>query len=449
MAQPRPQTRPRVYRRLLSETSLPLRPRVLSKATLTELSHVLENAVIDHDLSGAVFTGFQRSAHWLRELARYQRLVEPRARSVVVFAAGNLGDGADDAVVRVELGEDSPLVEEWFLVVLTTGFSAVLLGEETGEPFDEELDRRFETVWSFDHRVVTAIARFISDEVATFDPAVAARIDAALTEFQPDPDAEHLRDEVVGDLIAALESSRERFRRAALLEERAADELRRLDRSKNAFLTAVSHELRTPLTVVHGLALTLRRLGAALPDHDRADAERALAAHTTRLTALLEDLLDLDRLTRATLPVVPERTEVVAATRETVAELVGAQRVTITAPIELWATLDRMQYTRIVSNLVANALKYAPHGPVEAAVAPRDGGGVVLTVDDRGPGIPAADRQRVLEPFHRLDDLHPQPGTGVGLALVAEFAKLHGGDIEVTERPGGGARFVITLGELT
>ncbi len=443
-----PLTRPRVYRRLVTDTSLGLRTHRLSKATLTELSHVLENAVIDHDLPGAVFTGFQRSGHWFRALRRYERLAQPRARSVAVFAAGNLGSDRDDDIVRVPLAEDSPLVEEWFLVILTTGFCAVLLGEDTGEVHEDELDRTFETIWSFDHATVTTIAGFIRDEVATFDASVADRLDHAIATFVPGPDADRLRDEILAGLAKALEVGRERFRRTALLRHRAVRELEELERSKNAFLSAVSHELRTPLTVIRGLALTLQRLGASLSPEDRAGAEQALVTHSERLALLLDELLDLDRLVRGVLVTSPDRVELVAVTRATLATLPGGERVTLSAPGELCRHVDGGQYDRIVVNLVGNALKYAADGPVHVVIEPASNGGARLTVDDQGPGVPVGERERILEPFVRLDDQHPQPGTGIGLALVAEFARLHGGFIEVADAPSGGARFVVVLGEL-
>ena len=444
-------TRPRVFRRLLDTVEVPLRPRVLSKATLTELSHVLENTVIANDLPGAVFTGFQRSTNWLRELERYQRLVAPRARSVAVFAAGNLDTWAEDDIVRVPLAEDDPLVEEWFLIVLTPGFCAVLLGEEIAqEPADgsgaevEEADRTFESVWSLDAITVTAVATHIRDEVARFDAAMAERMDAALAAYPPSNDDARLRDEVTTDLVVALETGRTRLRQAARGERHAAERLREVDRSKNAFLAAVSHDLRTPLSVVEGMAVTLRRLGDGLSDQDRDRIEEALVTHSARLSALLDDLLDLDRLSRGSAANEPEPLDAVTEVRQTIEGLPAASRVVLTAPEALPAHLDRTLLARIVANLVGNAGKYAPSGPIDVGLAIGNAG-LTLTVEDRGPGIPVDQRARILEPFHRLDGNGTTPGTGVGLAVVAEFVDLQGGELRIEDRSGGGARFVVVL----
>lgn len=437
-------TRPRVFRRLLDTTPVPLRPRVLSKATLTELSHVLENTVIDNDLPGAVFTGFQRSTHWFRELERYQRLVAPRARSVAVFAAGNLDTVADDDIVRVPLAEDDPLVEEWFLIVLTPGFCAALLGEETGGDHATELDRPFESVWTMDATTVEAITVHIRDEVARFDPAMAERMDAALAAYPPSNDDSRLRDDVTTDLVLALETGRTRLREAATRERHAAEQLREVDRSKNAFLAAVSHDLRTPLTVVDGMAATLRRLGHQLSAEDRTRIEEALVTQTGRLSRLLDDLLDLDRLARGTAASEPEDLDATTVVQEAIDHLPGVARVELDTPASLPVRLDRTQLERIVANLINNADKYAPEGPIEVTLRAEDGG-VRLQVDDHGPGIPAAQRERILEPFHRLEVDRGQPGTGIGLAVVAEFVRLQRGELRVEDRPGGGARFVVVL----
>ena len=447
MPRDQPNTRPRVFRRLLEATDPRLRPRVLSKATLTELSHVLENTVIANDLPGAVFTGFQRSTNWLRELERYQRLVAPRARSVAVFATGDLDTPAEDDIIRVPLAADDPLVEEWFLIVLTPGFCAALLGEEIDDGEEvgpREADRLFSALWSLEADTVTAITGHIRDEVARFDQAVAARIDDALATYPPSNADTRVRDEVTTDLIVALETGRTRLQEMAQRERRTVERLREVDRSRNAFLAAVSHDLRTPLSVVDGMAATLRRLGDQLSDEDRDRIEEALVTHTGRLSSLLEDLLDLDRLAHGNAGHDPEPLEVAGVVRAAVEQLPAAPRVVVRGPRSLTAHLDRTQLERIVTNLVNNADKYAPDGPIEVTLG-ADARTLTLTVDDRGPGIPADQRERILEPHQRLDGNANAPGTGVGLAVVAEFIDLQGGELEVDDRPGGGARFVVRL----
>lgn len=231
---------------------------------------------------------------------------------------------------------------------------------------------------------------------------------------------------------------------AAAAERADADRLRQLDDAKNAFLSAVSHELRTPLTVVRGMAETLVLRGAELDRTQRERLQAALLHHAEQLASQLDDLLQIDRLSRGALTARRGHLDVVALVRRVVADSPVCDRVVLTAPEPCEAELDRVQVEHLLSNLLTNAGKYAPEGPVEVIVAGADDGGVTLTVRDHGPSIPATLREQVFEPYFRVDGDHPSPGTGVGLALVAEFARLHGGRVWV-EDAAPGARFVVTL----
>ncbi|MBW3620248.1 MAG: HAMP domain-containing histidine kinase [Actinobacteria bacterium] len=227
---------------------------------------------------------------------------------------------------------------------------------------------------------------------------------------------------------------------AATVVERAD-----LEEMKTAFLSAVSHELRTPLAVVMGTATTLRHRGGQLrADQTQLLTER-LEAHAHRLDRLLTDLLDIDRLARGVIE--PRRREVDLSLMAS--RLVDALEVT-THPVKLYgsgvrADIDGPQVERIIENLVRNAVKYTPAGtPIEISLQ-RLPDRVCILVEDRGPGVPDIAKTSILEPFVRLDADHPSPGTGIGLSLVRRFAQLHGGDIEVRDRPGGGATFSVTL----
>lgn len=228
------------------------------------------------------------------------------------------------------------------------------------------------------------------------------------------------------DVTARMEYQ-QRLERIAGVERANADRLRQLDHTKTAFLTAVSHELRTPLAVVSGLAETLTRLRGQIDGEVRQRIEDGLLHHSRRLTGLLDELLDIDRLSRGTLQVDREEVDVAELVRAGVKSSPVAHRSVVEAPDAALAWVDGVQFQHLLSNLLTNAHKYAPQGDVQVQVEEVAADRLRLTVADEGPGIPAADRKRVFEPFVRLDDDHPQPGTGVGLTLVAEFARLHGG----------------------
>lgn len=234
-------------------------------------------------------------------------------------------------------------------------------------------------------------------------------------------------------------------------EREAGERLRELDRLKNAFLTAVSHELRTPLTVVVGAAKTLQRLGDTQTPETRRRLEAALANHADRLSGLLADLLDVDRLTRGTLQACRMSFDVAELVVRIGKELTAddPDRLTLVAPPTLDVLADPVQVERIITNLLTNANKYAPATAIEITLDPRPDNGFRLVVADHGPGVPASERERIFEPFYRLDLGHPQPGTGVGLALVAEFAALHGGTARADETPGGGTRITVDIAGLS
>ncbi|MEX2550894.1 MAG: PAS domain S-box protein [Nitriliruptoraceae bacterium] len=255
--------------------------------------------------------------------------------------------------------------------------------------------------------------------------------------------------QLIGQVVDITEQvEREaRLREAAEAEHRAAADLRRLDEVKNAFLTSVSHELRTPLTVVLGMAATLRRIGPDADAATREELQKAMEDAGGRFGALLDDLLDLDRLTRGTTKAEvagTDQVDIIDLTTEVLSTLPARTRTRLDCPAELRAIVDPTQRRRIVANLVENADKYAPDGEIQVRLSPWDGGGFRLEVVDDGPGIPADERERVFEPFYRAHPDHPQPGTGVGLALVREFARLHGGRTWVEDRSRG-AHLVVEI----
>jgi signal transduction histidine kinase len=234
-------------------------------------------------------------------------------------------------------------------------------------------------------------------------------------------------------LVVQFRDVQEHLDRERQLEARAEDhrrtavQLRELDATKNAFLSAVSHELRGPLTVVRGFATQLVELRGELGGDERAEMEDTILAETQRLDQLLSDLLDVDRLTRGTLRSRQVATDVATIVRNAAVRQTASDRVDLDVPDELVATVDPSQVERIVANLVGNAGKYAPIGPITVRLVPL-GAGVRIEVVDEGPGIPEEERERIFEPLYRVDDEHPRPGTGIGLSLVAAFAGLHGGE---------------------
>jgi signal transduction histidine kinase len=238
-------------------------------------------------------------------------------------------------------------------------------------------------------------------------------------------------------------------------EPRSNDEVHELARTMNdmlerleaasdrqrAFVSDASHELRTPVATVQALLEVGLRSGEV-----EVAAQRALEANN-RLAGVVGDLLDLARLDGA--PIAVEDLPVVDV-EEVVLDVVGPgpdPLVDTGAVLAGRVRADRLLLARAVRNLVENARRHT-RTRVAIGVVSRDGE-IVVTVDDDGPGVPVADRERVFERFVRLDDgrRRREGGTGLGLAIVQRVAEQHGGRVRVGVSPIGGARFELTLPE--
>jgi PAS domain S-box-containing protein len=227
------------------------------------------------------------------------------------------------------------------------------------------------------------------------------------------------------------------------MERKAVERLREADDMKNTFLTAVSHDLRTPLSAILGSAITLESADElGISQEDRRQLIRSLARKSRRLTAMVNDLLDMDRLTRGLVQPRRDLMDLGALLGRTVAESDVLEERTVhvqTEPIDAW--IDESMVVRIVENLLVNAIKHTPPTSEIWVGARRVDNGVIVRVDDDGPGVAEDERDRLFEPFERGERSAPSPGLGVGLSLVARFAEAHGGRAWVEDREGGGASF--------
>jgi len=215
---------------------------------------------------------------------------------------------------------------------------------------------------------------------------------------------------------------------------------------RESILSAVSHELRTPLTSIVGFSLTLQQYGSRVSSERRREIVGHLTREARRLERLLSDLLDLDRLRLGSVGASFRRTDLGRLVAGVVADY-GSDAHPVELELEaVEANVDAPKVERIVDNLLANAFRHTPAGAeVRVRVASGDGG-AVISVDDRGPGIGPDEREAIFEIFRRGSaGIASGRGTGVGLALVAQFAALHGGRAWVEDNPGGGASFRVFL----
>jgi PAS domain S-box-containing protein len=251
--------------------------------------------------------------------------------------------------------------------------------------------------------------------------------------------------------VSEQKRAEQELAQALEMERRAVDRLREADDMKNTFLTAVSHDLRTPLSAILGSAITLESADElGIPEDDRRQLIHSLARKAKRLTAMVNDLLDMDRLTRGLAQPRRELIDLGVLLGRTVAESDVLEERTVhvqAEPIDAW--IDESMVVRIVENLLVNAAKHTPPTATIWVGAIRVDDGVILRVEDDGPGVPAEERDRLFEPFERGERSAPSPGLGVGLSLVARFAEAHGGRSWVEDRVGGGASFRVLFPDPT
>jgi signal transduction histidine kinase len=228
---------------------------------------------------------------------------------------------------------------------------------------------------------------------------------------------------------------------AAAFNETAGDLQARVARDAR-FASDVSHELRSPVTTMAAaMEVLVRRRDEASPAARH--AIDLLDTDLRRFRRLVGDLLEISRVDQGAFRLSAERLDL----RELAANVVArSSPVPVEAAGPVPVLGDRRRLEQAVSNLVDNAERHG-RGLLRVGVSRVDGC-ARLEVDDAGPGVPVADRERIFERFARVSDRDrhvDDTGTGLGLALVAQHVRLHSGRVWVTDRPGGGARFVLEL----
>lgn len=222
---------------------------------------------------------------------------------------------------------------------------------------------------------------------------------------------------------------------------------------KTSFVANVSHEFKTPLTTIRLYAELLAQ-GRVKETDKQAEYLHTIGSETQRLARLVNNVLDFSRLEQGRKKYALEELDLTAELGGLLdvhePRIAGAglvlRRALPAAPLPV--RTDRDAFAQMVLNVVENACKYAAAGgEVEVSLAARAGGGAVVRVLDRGPGVPAAHRERIFEKFHRVDATitAEKTGAGLGLSIARQLARGLGGDLHHEPRPGGGAVFILEL----
>ena len=246
---------------------------------------------------------------------------------------------------------------------------------------------------------------------------------------------------------AAAALDRDRLRTQASQAEALAEG----NRMRTALLAAVSHDLRTPLASIKASVSTLRQTDVQWTPADEAALLATIEQGADRLDALIGNLLDMSRLSSGSLQpfLRPTSIDEVAPVALRGLDAGGTVRLRVPDRLPLVRT-DPGLLERVLANLFANALAYSPPGRPPAMYARQANGSVILEITDHGPGVPDALKERMFEPFERLDASRREArttgnGVGLGLAVVKGFLDTMGGSVAAADTPGGGLTIQVSL----
>ncbi len=231
---------------------------------------------------------------------------------------------------------------------------------------------------------------------------------------------------------------------------RALDQERELGELKSRFVTMVSHEFRTPLGIIMSAIELMRHYEDKLPAEQKQELHEDIHSATKQMAGLMEQVLVLGRVEAGKLGCRPVHTDLSALAEKLTDECLSATN--RRCPIR-WepqgdlsgARADEGLLRHVFGNLIANAVKYSPANTPVTFRARREGADAVFEVEDKGIGIPAEDRPRLFEAFHRCGNVGAIPGTGLGLVIVKRCVDLHGGSLGIDSTPGAGTTFTIRL----
>jgi two-component system sensor histidine kinase KdpD len=215
------------------------------------------------------------------------------------------------------------------------------------------------------------------------------------------------------------------------------------NRTRTALLAAVSHDLRSPLAAIRAAVDSLRSREVVWSPEDETELLATVDGATTRLTALVDNLLDMSRIQTGAVTASVTDVGLAGAVANALYPLEDSDRIAVTIDPNLVVRADAGLLDRVLANICDNALKYTPADAAISIDAVRGNGTVTLRIADCGPGVRHLDPDGLFAPFQRFGDVPRLDGVGLGLAVAKGFTEAMGGTITAEETPGGGLTFVI------
>ncbi|GAB4198917.1 MAG: hypothetical protein OHK0022_18690 [Roseiflexaceae bacterium] len=430
-----------LFELLTKQSAGQIRPILASKATLVEVSHMLEDLVMSEALPAVVLSGFQDARNWRAEQERYRALGRV-ARQVVIFASGNLPVEADPQSIHVRLRTIDCLRNEWFVLVQTESFGGLLCGRPCSTQAGQDLEQQFDTFWTFEPDALTLALGLLRSVVACDRPDRLADLDQTLAivpATKPDARLVTLFSTRLMDSMAQQHQQRQR------LEQTVAQESRL--RVLGQVLSGVAHELNNPLQSVLGFA-TLLMDDPYQSTTNRQDIQHIIDA-AERARTIVRNLLQLarqsndERMVVDLAELIQQTLVFVRADLEMARVMLDHELATDLPPVNV----NPVRIQQMLINLISNAIQALENHPLPrvlriTASAATDSR-VLLRIVDNGPGIPEEIRPHIFEPFFTTKP--SGKGTGLGLSIVRSIVQEHQGAIQLAKEIGGGTAFEVLL----
>jgi PAS domain S-box-containing protein len=248
-----------------------------------------------------------------------------------------------------------------------------------------------------------------------------------------------------------LEAAYQELRTKNAELQKVNEELKELDRLKSDFVSMVSHELRAPLTNINGSIELMLQAGDEMHPDERRQMLQIVGEQSTRLTRLVQGILNVSRIESHKLAVEPEPLKITAVIERVVKNMqpcTARHQIVMPEPDRLplvWGDKDRIE--EVLTNLLDNAIKYSPDGGMISIDAQAGDNALVVSISDPGLGIPAKELDKIFEKFHRVErgDARLTYGYGLGLYISRKLIEAHGGRMWVESTLGKGSRFSFSL----
>ena len=400
--------------------------------TLRSLAAELSKTITEEDVVDSVSRILQDNPQDLPFTLTY--LLSDDGRQARLCCRSGLAAGHPAAPETIDLNERD---SAWPIAALITGKDSLLV---------EDLKTRFSSVPAGAWDIPPARALLLPVASQTQGSPAGVLI-SGLNPYRPlDVSYAGFLNLIAGQIAASIANAG-----AYKKEKKRAEALADIDRAKTLFFSNVSHEFRTPLTLLLGPLEDMLAESSQLapPQQERLDIAHR---NSLRLLKLVNTLLDFSRIEAGRLEASYEPTDLAQLTAEfasvfrSAMERAGLKLIVKCDSLDEPVYVDRELWEKIVFNLLSNAFKFTFEGEIEISISAGSSGAQML-VRDTGTGIPDQDLPHLFERFYRVKNAHGRTfeGSGIGLALVYELAKLHAGSVSVESRLGQGSTFTVTL----